>query len=401
MKSIYVSMKPCILVASVSMMLLNPTLAYFSHSVRGNALNANVLNYSRNTYELWAKKRLVCYDLSDDFSDDPSFDGSSFDGSSGSGSSGSSSGRNKKKTKSSLYSPKSEAQHSYVSLLRDSKIPLVIALGPAGCGKTLFACMQAVTELNNGNVHKIVMTRPLVSVEEEEIGFLPGNMVSKMDPWTRPMIDIFREFYSMTEIQTMIRNGVIEIAPLAYMRGRTFHRTFVIADEMQNSSPNQMLMLTTRLGIDSKMVITGDLQQSDRDRSSMNGLVDFVHRYRTMDFEEKQEKEKEKEKEREKEKEKEREREKEKEKEKEREKEKEKEREKDLIQIVEMSLMDVFRSNLVSRVLHMYQSSPNTESEHSSGTTESYELVSPRKPNDDVISMSFRVQSDKGLKRDM
>ena len=381
MKSIYVSMKPCILVASVSMMLLNPTLAYFSHSVRGNALNANVLNYSRNTYELWAKKRLVCYDLSDDFSDDPSFDGSSFDGSSGSGSSGSSSGRNKKKTKSSLYSPKSEAQHSYVSLLRDSKIPLVIALGPAGCGKTLFACMQAVTELNNGNVHKIVMTRPLVSVEEEEIGFLPGNMVSKMDPWTRPMIDIFREFYSMTEIQTMIRNGVIEIAPLAYMRGRTFHRTFVIADEMQNSSPNQMLMLTTRLGIDSKMVITGDLQQSDRDRSSMNGLVDFVHRYRTMDFEEKQEKEKEKEKERE--------------------KEKEKEREKDLIQIVEMSLMDVFRSNLVSRVLHMYQSSPNTESEHSSGTTESYELVSPRKPNDDVISMSFRVQSDKGLKRDM
>jgi len=350
---------------------------------------------------LWAKKRLVCYDLSDDFSDDPSFDGSSFDGSSGSGSSGSSSGRNKKKTKSSLYSPKSEAQHSYVSLLRDSKIPLVIALGPAGCGKTLFACMQAVTELNNGNVHKIVMTRPLVSVEEEEIGFLPGNMVSKMDPWTRPMIDIFREFYSMTEIQTMIRNGVIEIAPLAYMRGRTFHRTFVIADEMQNSSPNQMLMLTTRLGIDSKMVITGDLQQSDRDRSSMNGLVDFVHRYRTMDFEEKQEKEKEKEKEREKEKEKEREREKEKEKEKEREKEKEKEREKDLIQIVEMSLMDVFRSNLVSRVLHMYQSSPNTESEHSSGTTESYELVSPRKPNDDVISMSFRVQSDKGLKRDM
>ena len=364
MKSIFVSMKPCILVASVSMMLLNPTLAYFSHSCPGNALNANVLDYSRSIHELWAKKRLVCCD----FSDDSSFVDSSFDDSSFVDSSldDSSFGRNKKKTKSRLYSPKSEAQHSYLSLLQDSKIPLVIAVGPAGCGKTLFACMQAVTELNNGNVNKIVMTRPLVSVEEEEIGFLPGNMVSKMDPWTRPMIDIFREFYSMTDIQTMIRNGVIEIAPLAYMRGRTFHRTFVIADEMQNSSPNQMLMLTTRLGMGSKMVITGDLQQSDRDRDrdrlSLNGLVDFLHRYRTMNFEEKQEKEK----------------------------EKEKKQEKDLIQIVEMGLVDVFRSNLVSRVLHMYQSSPNAESDHSS-----YELVSPGKPNDDdVISMSFRVENN-------
>ena len=365
MKFNFISMKPRIIVASISMMLLNPTLAYFSHSVPGNDLNANILDYSRNIHELWAKKRLVCYDISNDISDDSSFDDSSFDDSSDS----SSSVRNRKKTKSRLYLPKSEAQHSYVSLLQDSRIPLVIALGPAGCGKTLFACMQAVTELNNGNVHKIVMTRPLVPVEEEEIGFLPGNMVSKMDPWTRPMIDIFREFYSMTEIQTMIRNGVIEIAPLAYMRGRTFHRTFVIADEMQNSSPNQMLMLTTRLGMNSKMVITGDLQQSDRnrnrnrnrDRLSLNGLVDFLHHYRSiMDFEEKQEKII------------------------------EKEIEKDLIQIVEMSLVDVFRSNLVSRVLHIYQSSRNVESDHSSGTTESYELVSPGKPNgNDVIDMSF------------
>jgi phosphate starvation-inducible PhoH-like protein len=125
-------------------------------------------------------------------------------------------------------------------------------------------------------VERIVITRPLVSVDEEELGFLPGSIVNKMDPWTRPIFDIFREFYSVGQIHSMIENGVIEISPLAYMRGRTFKRAFIIADEMQNSSPTQMLMVLTRIGHGSKLVITGDLKQSDR--SDSNGLGDFIRK---------------------------------------------------------------------------------------------------------------------------
>jgi phosphate starvation-inducible PhoH-like protein len=211
-----------------------------------------------------------------------SFGGGSFGGGSFGGGSFGRSGKQNRKSLRPLYTPKSSSQQDYLDLLEDDRKSLVFALGPAGSGKTLFACMQAVHALRRGAIERIVITRPLVSVEEEQIGFLPGNMVTKMDPWTRPMIDLFREFYSMADVQNMIRNGVIEIAPLAFMRGRTFHRTFVIADEMQNSSPSQMMMLTTRLGMESKMVITGDMQQSDRDCSVENGLVDFLRRLEVM-----------------------------------------------------------------------------------------------------------------------
>lgn len=176
-----------------------------------------------------------------------------------------------------LYKPSSKNQIHYLDFLHDAKKTMVVAIGPAGSGKTLFACVQAIRLLQYGDIKKIVITRPLVSVEEEELGFLPGNLVSKMDPWTRPVIDIFSEYYSMSDITNMIRNNVLEIAPLAFMRGRTFHDTFVIADEMQNSSPSQMLMLTTRIGHHSKLVVTGDLAQSDR--NVQNGLKDFLDRY--------------------------------------------------------------------------------------------------------------------------
>ena len=186
------------------------------------------------------------------------------------------------------YVPKSFNQRTYVSYLKSTKMPLVIALGSAGSGKTLFACIEAISQLKRGIIQKIILTRPLISVEEEEIGFLPGNMNHKMDPWTRPMFDIFREVYEPNELESMVKHGIIEIAPLAFMRGRTFHRSFVLADEMQNSSPSQMLMLTTRLGKDSKMVITGDLQQSDRKSASfsssfdsnVNGLEHFILLYK-------------------------------------------------------------------------------------------------------------------------
>lgn len=174
------------------------------------------------------------------------------------------------------YKPRTENQHSYVQYLNDWNIPIVLGIGPAGCGKTMFACLQAIQELRNGNIDKIVLTRPIVSVEEEELGFLPGNLVKKMDPWTRPVFDIFSEFYQQRDIENMIHCGILEISPLAYMRGRTFKRSFIIADEMQNSTPNQMMMLTTRIGEHSKMVITGDLKQSDR--SVDNGLLDLIEK---------------------------------------------------------------------------------------------------------------------------
>ena len=176
-----------------------------------------------------------------------------------------------------LLVPKSEGQQRYMDLLNHKNVSILIGLGPAGTGKTLFSCHAAVTGLLTGTYQKIVLTRPVVSVEEE-LGFLPGSLVQKMDPWTRPVFDIFLERFSKVKLDSMIQNGVIEISPLGYMRGRTFKNTFIIADEMQNSSPMQMKMMTTRMGEGSKMVITGDLNQSDR--CEKNGLVDLVDRLR-------------------------------------------------------------------------------------------------------------------------
>ena len=174
------------------------------------------------------------------------------------------------------YSPKTPNQKTYVQYLGEPDTKIVLGVGAAGSGKTLFACYTAIQELRRGTISKIIMTRPVVPVEEEEIGFLPGSLINKMDPWTRPIFDILLEFYTQKDIDAMLQGGVIEISPLAYMRGRTFKRAFIIADEMQNSSPNQMLMLTTRLGEGSKMVITGDLKQSDR--GSHNGLSDLLQK---------------------------------------------------------------------------------------------------------------------------
>ena len=175
-----------------------------------------------------------------------------------------------------FYNPKSFNQKQYVELLNNPSNDLIVAIGPAGCGKTMFACLKAIESLKKNTVNKIIVTRPVVPVEED-IGFLPGNIIKKMDPWTRPIFDIFLEYYTQNELTQMLNNGIIEISPLAYMRGRTFKNAFIIADEMQNSSPNQMLMLSTRIGINSRMVITGDLQQSDK--LIENGLKDFIAKY--------------------------------------------------------------------------------------------------------------------------
>jgi len=174
-----------------------------------------------------------------------------------------------------LYRPSTENQRKYWRCLEDRSVPIVVGVGPAGTGKTLLACAAAVQMLQSGEIHKIVLTRPMVSVEEE-LGFLPGSLVAKMDPWTRPIMDVLEEYYPKKEVETMIHNGVIEVSPLAYMRGRTFKLACIIAYDMQNRSPSQMLMMATRLGVGSKLVITGDLKQSDR--MVENGLLDLTRR---------------------------------------------------------------------------------------------------------------------------
>ena len=126
-----------------------------------------------------------------------------------------------------------------------------------------------------GKVDKIIVTRPAVSVDED-LGFLPGTLNEKMAPWTRPIFDVLGEYYQQKDIESMLYEGTIEISPLAYMRGRTFKNAYVIADEMQNATQNQMKMLLTRIGENSKMVVTGDLAQADRLRD--NGLIDFVEK---------------------------------------------------------------------------------------------------------------------------
>ena len=174
-----------------------------------------------------------------------------------------------------LYKPKNINQYNYLSSLNNDNTKILISTGPAGCGKTLFACQKAILDLISDNINKIVITRPVVGVDEE-LGFLPGNIIKKMDPWTKPIFDVFLDYYSKSELDLMLKNDKIEICPLAFMRGRTFKNTFIIADEMQNSSPNQMKMLVTRLGENSRMVITGDLEQSDLTKE--NGLNDFIHK---------------------------------------------------------------------------------------------------------------------------
>jgi len=179
------------------------------------------------------------------------------------------------------FQPKTENQKKFLDLMRNDSVDIVIAIGPAGTGKTMLACYSAVEALRLGKVNKVVVTRPVVSVDEE-IGFLPGGLESKMDPWTRPIFDVFRETYSAKDIDKMTEEGIIEIVPLGFMRGRTFKHAWIIADEMQNSSPTQMFMLATRIGEGSKMIITGDLNQSDLNPKS-NGLLEIYNK--VLDFE--------------------------------------------------------------------------------------------------------------------
>ena len=171
--------------------------------------------------------------------------------------------------------PKNVNQESYLLKLLDPAKDIVFGIGPAGTGKTLLAVQVAVKMFKEKQVNKIVVTRPVVSVDED-IGFLPGSLEEKMAPWTIPIFDVFKLYFTTNDIRNMLYEGIIEISPLAYMSGRTFHNSYIVADEMQNASVNQMKMLLTRIGKHSKLAVTGDLHQTDRPRD--NGLSDFIHK---------------------------------------------------------------------------------------------------------------------------
>lgn len=173
--------------------------------------------------------------------------------------------------------PKTQNQERLVLELLDASIPVVLALGPAGTGKSYLAMLAALRDLRQGRCERVILTRPAVGVEDERHGFLPGDLVRKMEPWTRPLLDIMKEFYHPRDVARMIDDEVIEISPLAFMRGRTFKNAWIVADEMQNATPNQMKMLLTRIGSGSRIVVTGDVEQTDRTTTN-NGLLDLATR---------------------------------------------------------------------------------------------------------------------------
>ena len=165
---------------------------------------------------------------------------------------------------------KTVGQKKYVEAI--AKNTIVLGVGPAGTGKTFLAVAMAVKALRNGDVNRIILTRPAIEAGEK-LGFLPGDLQSKIDPYLRPLYDALYEMLGAENYAKMVEKGVIEVAPLAYMRGRTLDDSFIILDEAQNATPEQMKMFLTRLGFHSKAVVTGDLTQTDLPSGQKSGLA--------------------------------------------------------------------------------------------------------------------------------
>ena len=166
--------------------------------------------------------------------------------------------------------PKTINQQVYLDAIE--KNDLVFAVGPAGTGKTYVAVIHAVSKLKNGDIRKIILTRPAVEAGEK-LGFLPGDLKEKIDPYLRPLYDALYEVLGLKQTDELIEKGVIEIAPLAYMRGRTLENAYVILDEAQNTTKGQMKLFLTRMGFNSKMVVTGDITQIDLPSDTLSGLI--------------------------------------------------------------------------------------------------------------------------------
>jgi len=166
--------------------------------------------------------------------------------------------------------PKSHAQKEYIDAIRSSD--MVFGIGPAGTGKTYLAMAMAVAAFSKGKVNRIILTRPAVEAGEA-LGFLPGDLAEKVDPYLRPLYDALHDMMRFEKATNLMQKGVIEVAPLAFMRGRTLNDSFIILDEAQNTTPEQMKMFLTRIGYNSKAVITGDITQIDLPAERTSGLI--------------------------------------------------------------------------------------------------------------------------------
>lgn len=174
---------------------------------------------------------------------------------------------------------KTLGQREYVSAVRDSE--LTLAVGPAGTGKTYLAMAMAVVALKNKEVERIVLTRPAVEAGEK-LGFLPGDMTQKVDPYLRPLYDALYEMMGVESYQRLVERGTLEVAPLAFMRGRTLSDAFIILDEAQNTTPEQMKMFLTRLGAGSRCIVTGDASQIDLQKGRKSGLIEAMEVLRNV-----------------------------------------------------------------------------------------------------------------------
>ncbi len=175
--------------------------------------------------------------------------------------------------------PRTVGQQMYLDAIRNHAA--TFGLGPAGTGKTYLAMAAAVSALLNDDVSRMILTRPAIEAGEA-LGFLPGDLQQKVDPYLRPLYDALHDMLPAAEVQRLLERGVIEVAPLAYMRGRTLNHAFVILDEAQNTTPQQMLMLLTRLGFESRAVVTGDPTQIDLPEQKTSGLLDARTVLRTV-----------------------------------------------------------------------------------------------------------------------
>jgi phosphate starvation-inducible PhoH-like protein len=183
----------------------------------------------------------------------------------------------RQKTRKIEITPRNVAQEDYIDYLEDDNINIVFGIGPAGTGKTYIAALYAVKALMEKKVDRIVIMRPAVCTDEQH-GFLPGDLNSKLGVWVKNVVDVLKEYYSVQQIERMLEEEVIELAALAYLRGRTFKNSVIICDEAQNTTSNQMKMLLTRIGDGSKIIVTGDIEQSDKNFHN-NGLKDFISRF--------------------------------------------------------------------------------------------------------------------------